>query len=77
MSNFTQVLEDLRTMQEDREEAVREAEVECRLADQALALAESSADIRTWAPDEREAWETAHYRVREAYNNLRKAREAL
>ena len=77
MSNFTQVLADLRDMQDDREEAVREAEVECRMADAALAQAELDADMRTWSWEERDNWEAAHHRVREAYNNLRKAKEAL
>lgn len=75
--NFTEVLTDLRDMQEDREEAVREAQEEVEAAERNLAYCELSADMRTWTWEEREAWESAHYRVREAYDALRKAKAAL
>lgn len=77
MSDFAAVAAALRAMQDDRQAELEEAEAECRLADAALARAESSADMRTWSQEERDEWEGAHFRVRTAYDNLRKAKAAL
>ena len=71
------VCDALQAMTEEREQALEDAQVECELADKALAQAELEADMRTWTWEQRDAWEGAHYRVRVAYENLRKAREAL
>ena len=77
VQSMRDLLDDLQCMQDEREQALEDARVECQLADKALEEAELSADMRTWTWEQRDAWEGAHFRVREAYNNLRKAKEAL
>jgi hypothetical protein len=72
--NFTAVLTDLRDMQDEREAAIQEAQQEVAAAQQGVDACELSSDMRRWTQDEREAWETARYRLREAYDALRKVR---
>lgn len=75
--NFSAVLEAFDEIRAERLDAIAEAQAEVRIAERRLAAAESSADMRTWTWEEREEWESAHFAVREAYDNLRKARQAL
>ena len=57
-------------------DAIADARAEVAAADAWLAVCESSADIRTWTREERDEWESAHYRVRRAYDALRRAKAA-
>lgn len=72
--NFSEVLTDLHAMQDERAAAIEDAQEEVYSAQAELAACELSADMRTWTLEEREAWETAHYRLRDAYEALRKVR---
>jgi hypothetical protein len=75
--NFTAVAAAFQAIRDDLEDALQDAQVEVRLADRELADAELAADLRTWTYEERSRWECAHLRVRAAYDNLRKIKEAL
>jgi hypothetical protein len=72
--NFPAVLADLHAMQDEREAAIEDAQEWVYSAQMELASCELSSDMRTWTQAERDAWETARYRLREAYDQLRKVR---
>ena len=75
--NFPAVLADLNAMQDEREAAIEDAQEWVYSAQMELESCELSSDMRTWTYEERSRWECAHIRVRAAYDNLRKAKEAL
>lgn len=74
--NFAAVLADFQDIKDEREAAIAEAQENVRIAERRLNQAELAADMRTWSEEERAEWEGAHFAVREAYDELRKAKAA-
>jgi len=76
-TDFRSVLDAIEEIRSEREEALAEALEEYEMAERRLDRATSSADMRTWSEEEADEYHGAQFAASEAWQKLKKAREAM